>query len=120
MAERREKQALDLVEEAAYLVRNAPVPALAAYYFGTLPFLLAFLFFLADMGESSTAWEHCAPAALGVAALYIWMSVWQAVFAQRLRSTLAGTGPAPLWRLAFVQASLQPVKVIALLVAALL
>src|SRR5258706_10599060 len=120
MAQQREKSALDLLEEAAYLVRNAPATALAAYYVGTLPFVLAFLFFWADMGRSPTAYDHCAPAALGVAAMYVWMSMWQAVFAQRLRSTLTGTPPAPFLRLAFVQASLQPVKPIALAIAGLL
>jgi hypothetical protein len=120
MAERREKTALDLIEEATYLVRNAPAAALAAYYMGTLPFVLAFLFFWADMGRSATALDHCAPAALAVAAMYVWMSVWQAVFAQRLRSALTGTPPAPFFRLAFVQASLQPAKPIAIAIAALL
>ena len=120
MAERREQPALDLLEEAAYLVRNAPANGLAAYYIGTLPFVLAFLFFWADMGRSATAYDHCAPAALGVAVMYVWMSVWQAVFAQRLRSMLTGTPPAPILRLAFVQASLQPAKPIVIAVAALL
>src|SRR5258708_6908619 len=120
MAERRERTALDLLEEAAYLVRNAPATALAAYYMGTLPFVLAFLFFWADMGSSPTAYDHCAPAALGVAAMYVWMSVWQAMFAQRLRSMLTGMRPAPFFRLAFVQASLQPAKPLALAIAALL
>jgi hypothetical protein len=120
VAEQREKPALELVEEAAYLVRSAPASALAAYYTGTLPFVLAFLFFWADMGRSATAFDHCAPAALGVAILYVWMSVWQAVFAQRLRSSLTGTPPAPFLRLAFVQASLQPAKMIAIPAAALL
>ena len=120
MAEQREKPALELVEEAAYLVRSAPASALAAYYAGTLPFVLGFLFFWADMGWSATAYDHCAPAALGVAILYIWMSAWQAVFAQRLRSSLTGTPPAPFLRLAFVQASLQPAKMIVIPIAALM
>jgi hypothetical protein len=120
MAGHREKTALDLLEEATYLVRNAPATALAAYYIGTLPFVLAFLFFWADMLRSATAYDHCAPAALGVAAMYVWMSVWQAVYAQRLRSALTGIRPAPFLRLAFVQASLQPVKPIAIAIAALL
>jgi hypothetical protein len=120
VAEQREKPALDLIEEATYLVRNAPAAALAAYYIGTLPFVLAFLFFWADMGRSATAGDHLAPAALGVAILYVWMSVWQAVFAQRLRSVLTGTPPAPFFRLSLVQSSLQPAKLIVIPIAALL
>src|ERR1700692_4955006 len=89
------KTSLDLVEEATYLLRRSPPGALAAYCVGTLPFALAFLFFWADMGRNALAYEHSAPAALGVAALFLWMSVWQAVFAQGLRSMLTGTGSAP-------------------------
>ena len=73
MAGRHDKTALDLVEEATYLLRNAPIPAIAAYYVGTLPFTLAFLYFWADMGRSAGASEYGSPAELGVAALVLWM-----------------------------------------------
>lgn len=114
------KTSLDLIEEAAYLLRRAPAAALAGYYVGTLPFALAFLFFWADMSRSALAFEHCAPAALGTAVLFLWMSVWQAVFAQALRSVLTGTAAAPIRRLLLVQATLQPTKLIVLPLAALL
>lgn len=114
------KSSLDLVEEATYLLRRSPAGALAAYCVGTLPFALAFLFFWADMGRNALAYEHCAPAALGVAVLYSWMSVWQAVFAQGLRAVLTGTAPASIRRLSLVQAMLQPTKLIVLPIAALL
>ena len=114
------KSSLDLVEEATYLLRRSPAGALAAYCVGTLPFALAFLFFWADMGRNALAYEHCAPAALGIAALFLWMCVWQAVFAQGLRAVLTGTAPAPIRRLALVQATLQPTKLIVLPIAALL
>src|SRR5579872_6020284 len=119
MTETRQRPALDLIEQATYLVRNSPPAALAAYYAGTLPFILGFLFFWSDMATSVTAADHCAPAALGVALLFIWMSTWQAVFAQRLRASLTGTPPSGFFRLAFVQASLQPLKLIVLPFAAL-
>jgi hypothetical protein len=114
------KSSLDLVEEASYLLRRSPAGALAAYCVGTLPFVLAFLFFWADMGRNALAYEHCAQASLGIAALYLWMSVWQAVFAQGLRGLLTGSDPAPVRRLAVVQATLQPTKLIVIPVAALL
>src|ERR1019366_9370994 len=34
-----------------------------AYYTGSLPFVLGFLFFWADMSQSAFAYDHCAPAA---------------------------------------------------------
>src|SRR5579884_2143640 len=120
MARRDEKSALDIVEEAVYLLRGAPAQAFVAYYTGTLPFLLAFLFFWADMGRSATAYDHAAPAALGMAALFLWVSACQAAFAQALRSTLTGTRAAPFGRLAFVQAVLQPTKFVTLPIAALI
>jgi hypothetical protein len=120
VARRHDKSALDLVEEATYLLRSAPASAIAAYYIGTLPFALAFLFFWADMGRSPTAYEHSAPAALGIAVLFLWMSVWQSIFAQALRSMLTSTPPAPLRQLAFVQATLQPTKFVMIPVALLL
>ena len=108
----RDKSALDLMEEAGYVLRNAPPQAVASYYIGTLPFLLAFLFFWADMGRNPYAYEHCAPAAFGLAILFAWMSAWQAVFAQALRSHLTGAPPAPFGKLVFIEAVLQPTKFI--------
>jgi len=39
------KAPLELVEEAFHLVRLAPAGVLAAYYLGSLPFVLALLYF---------------------------------------------------------------------------
>src|ERR1700687_5436624 len=66
---RSEKSAVELYEEATHLLRRAPVSVIA-YYTGSVPFILAFLFFWADMSQSSLAYEHCAPASLGLALLY--------------------------------------------------
>lgn len=119
MARDRGKSSLDLLEEATYLLRSAPAAAVAAYYAGTLPFLLGFLFFWADMSRDAYAPEQTAPAALGVAALFVWMSAWQAVFAQSLRTVLTGGRPASFRRLAFIQATLQPTKFFILPIAAI-
>src|ERR1700682_5885825 len=61
---RSEKSAIELYEEATYLLRRAPVSVIATYYTGAVPVVLAFLFFWADMSQSSFAYEHCAPASL--------------------------------------------------------
>lgn len=116
----RPKTGLDLVEEAAYLLRSAPPGALAAYYAGTLPFTLAFLFFWADMGSSATAYEHCAPAALGVAAAFLWMSAWQGVFTQGLRTVLTGGEAGPFRGVTLVQMIVQPTKLVIIPIAALI
>jgi hypothetical protein len=38
------KPALDLMEEAAHVLRNAPASALAGYAAGSVPFVLFFLY----------------------------------------------------------------------------
>ena len=43
--QRPDRTALDLVEEAARLLRRAPVSALLSYYLGAIPCLLGLLFF---------------------------------------------------------------------------
>src|SRR5713226_4218021 len=122
---RREKSAVELYEEAIYLLRRAPASMLATYYAGSLPFILAFLFFWADMSQSSFAYEHCAPASLAIALLYCWMLYWQASFVRQLRSELSGA-PRPAqfwsesWRLGFVQFALQPTKLFLLPLATLI
>lgn len=112
--QRREgKGAIELIEEAVHLLRLAPGGVLAAYYLGTLPFALGFLYFWADMAHSAFGHQRCAPAALGMALLFVWMKTWQAVFARQLRAQ-ATAEPLPpvslrrLLRVAVVQAALQP------------
>jgi hypothetical protein len=122
---RREKSPIELYEEAVYLLRRAPISVIATYYAGSLPFILAFLFFWADMSQNSFAFEHCAPAALGLALLYCWMMYWQALFVRQLRSELSGAPRmariwSESWRLGFVQFALQPTKLFLLPLAALI
>lgn len=113
-ASSQSKPALDLVEEATHLLRTAAVGTLALYYVGTAPFVLALLYFWADMSRNPFAEQHLADAAFAVAALFVWMKFWQALFARRVRARLAGGAPAPLragaaFRVAVVQTTLQPV-----------
>jgi hypothetical protein len=121
---RQEKSPIELYEEAVYLLRRAPASVIATYYAGSLPFILGFLFFWADMSQNSFAFDHCAPAALGLALLYCWMMYWQALFVRQLRSELSGAAqPARFWseawRLGFVQFALQPTKLFLLPLATL-
>lgn len=102
-----------LLDEACQLLRRAPASALLAYYAGSMPFILGFLFFWADMSRGAFAREHVAEAALAVAALYLWMKCWQSVFAARLSAHLAGDPPVPwsvrrIARLVLIQTALQP------------
>ncbi|HYL77752.1 MAG TPA: DUF4129 domain-containing protein [Bryobacteraceae bacterium] len=122
---RREKSPIELYEEAVYLLRSAPAAVLASYYIGALPFILALLFFWADMTQNAVAYEHCAPASLVVALLFCWMIYWQSVFVRGLQSELSGA-PRPNWfstamrRAGFLQVTLQPSKFFVLPAAALM
>jgi len=107
------KGAFELIEEAFHLLRLAPASTMASYYVGSIPFVLALLFFWSDMSRSAFAGQRLASGALGLTLLFFWMKTWQAVFAQNLLAALSGD-PAPRWtlsrwlRVALVQAILQP------------
>src|SRR5256885_16666020 len=85
-----DKGAIELIEEAVHLLRRAPLAVLASYYAGGLPFVLASLYFWADMSRSPFAYQHLAGGALGLAALFVWMKLCHSIFARRLRSLMAG------------------------------
>ena len=125
-AQRRQsgRLALDLIEEAVHLLRTAPAAALAAYYVGSLAFVLGVLYFWADMSRSPFARQHVVEAALGVSALFLWMKFWQALFARRLRAHIAGEipkrpGVKRCCHILFTQATLQPTGLFVLPLAAL-
>jgi len=110
--------ALELIEEATHLLRTAPGSVLALYGIGTLPFLLGLLWFWGDMSRNPFARQHVIEASLGMAALFVWMKFWQALFARGLRASVVG-GAAPWnWRDAMrvltAQAVLQPAGLVVL------
>ncbi len=107
------KPALDLLEEAVHLLRRAPARIFLRYYIGALPFILALLYFWADMSRSAFAHERVVPASCLLALLFVWMKFWHTAFCSSLRESLTGE-PAGRWdfRRCFhavsVQAALQP------------
>jgi hypothetical protein len=108
-----ERPALEIVEEAFHLVRHGSTAALTAYYLGSLPFVLAALFFWSDMAHSAFASERLTLGSLGLTFLFLWMKTWQGVAAQLWMAGVNGKpGPAwkPRWllRIAFHQAAVQP------------
>ena len=59
---------LALSDAAFHLVCTAPPSSLLAYFTGTIPFVLGFLFFWTDMSRSAFAAERCLVASLALAA----------------------------------------------------
>jgi hypothetical protein len=116
---------LILAEQAIHLLRCCGGAALAEYYIGTLPFVLGLLFFWSDMSRNPFARWYCAPAAAGLALLFIWMKLWHVRFGRRIGSELQHE-PRPKWTIgqwlaiAARQAGLQATGWLALPLAALI
>lgn len=120
-----EKGPVELVEEAVHLLRLAPASALIGYYIGTLPFVLALLFFWSDMARSAFAHERLIAGVFGLSVLFVWMKCWHGVFAGQLLAQLCGEAPPRLrfsWlaRVALHQAIIQPIGLFLLPVALVL
>src|SRR5262245_55524010 len=116
---RTDPGAVDILEEATHLIRLAPAGTLAPFYAGSVPFVLALLFFWSDMSRNALARRHVVAGSLVVAVLYIWMKAWQSVFARRLRTRLSGVSaprpsPAATAHLLLSQAALQPTSLFVL------
>lgn len=107
------KAALELIEEATHLLRLLPLNYFASYYIGTLPFILGFLYFWADMSRNAFAHEHIVEGAFIVALLFLWMKCWHVVFTNQLRRYIAHE-PNTAWtirrilRVIIIQATIQP------------
>jgi hypothetical protein len=119
------RSCLELIEEAVHLVRTAPASALAAYYVGTLPFVLGFFYFWIDMSRSPFAGRRLPGAALGMALLFLWMKCWQSIFTARLRASLSGLPEEPFTfarvrRIVIITAALQPAGLFVLPLAVLI
>jgi len=85
-----EKRPFELIEEAVSLVRHAGPTPFVAYYLGSVPFILALLYFWADMGKSAAAYRYLPVGSLGLALLFIWMKAWQTVYSRVLFSRVTG------------------------------
>jgi hypothetical protein len=109
---RRGKESLELIEEAIHLLHSAPAFNLAVYYSGTLPFVLAALYFWADMSRSPFAGQRLVGEALVLGCLFLWMKTCQAFFCRAMRCVASGEsrprGVGRLWRIFLVQSALQP------------
>jgi len=105
-------EALDLIEEAVYLVRRAPPGLLAVYLGGTAPFVLGILFYWAYVtwfapAPATLAWMDC-----GLVSLFIAMKVAHSEFCERLLairldSEQPGWSLGRLLRIAAVQTRIQ-------------
>lgn len=110
---------LVLIEEAVHVMRSAPVGVLAPYYVGSLPLVLAVLFFWTDMSHGAFAESRLLPGSLAIALAFIWMKAWHAMFARAVHDFITGA-PASDWsmrriaRLAAIQGFHHALGIVAL------
>src|SRR5205814_4723869 len=121
----RGRGALDIIEEAFHLLRLGSLPTLLAYYIGAVPFVLGMLYFWSDMSRGVFADERLALETAGLALLFFWLKLWQAIFARRLRAQVAGRAPQSFsvkraGQMAVAQTILQPLGLFLIPIALLL
>jgi len=86
--------AVSLLEDAAHLLRRAPLDTLLCHWVGSAPFALGVLLFWNDQSHNNSD-ARCALGALLLALLLIWMSCWRAVYAGRIHRLLSGAADTP-------------------------
>ena len=119
----REKavSAVEVIEQATALLRSSPLETIALYYIGTLPFVVALIWFWADMSRSPDAAGRLAGSALLLSLLFVWMKVFHARFTMHLLAALGGhRSIPPLGRTILLQGAVQPWSLLILPVAAIL
>ena len=111
----RERGALDILEEALHVLRQASIGTILVRLAGDLPFTLGWLYFATDMTRNPFAAERLPGESLALTALFISKSFWQGLFMVRLHrqlspdAVIAQTTTAPgITRLLVMQACLQP------------
>ena len=115
---------MEIIEEAVHLLRLSGVGPLASYYVGSAPFVLAFLYFWAEMSRSPFAARDLPGSALALALLFLWMKFWQAIFVGQLRARIS-VEASDRWtfrrclRVFVIQTAIQPSFVVMLPLACL-
>jgi hypothetical protein len=114
----------ELLEQALHHCRANRSGASTAYVIGTAPFLATLLYFWSEMVLGGQPSGLLAPASFGVAAAWVWMNFWQAVFCSLVWRDLSGDVP-PAWsaqtvvRVTAIESAVQGAAVLVLPVAVL-
>ncbi len=119
------RHALDLVEEALTLLRRMPLASLASGFVGSLPFTFVLLLYLLNLVHNPRASEELAGYSASLALLYIWLRIWQSVFAAEIWQARSGNSVFGWtwkeWRaIARRHAVLSPISLVWLLLSAVL
>ena len=90
--------AIQIIEEAVHLLREAPITVLTPWFIGVFPFLAGLALFWAEISRGRSADALLGWTSLVLAALYIWMGCWQSIFCGRLQA-LRAEAPFPVYGL---------------------
>ncbi len=83
-----EKSSLQMLEESFHLLRTVDLRYYWVFFAGAVPFVVALLYFAADMSRSSLAGESILRSSLIMTGLYLWLRFSQAVFCRGLWKTI--------------------------------
>ncbi len=108
-----------------HLLQRMPTWFWLTYFVGTVPFCIALLYFWADMSRSAFANQHCFPASLAMAALFLWMKFWHTVFSSLIKEHVGVRERTPwTWRrclaVGAIQSALQPLGMVLIPIALIL
>jgi hypothetical protein len=109
---------ITLVDRCIRCARHELMPRLWLYYSGAVPFALALLYFIIDLSSTGTDEHHTAMLSGLLAASFLWMKCWHALFGLKVYESLSGAAPArpgirSLLRCAAWQAILGPLGLVA-------
>ncbi|MDD2600268.1 MAG: hypothetical protein PHO37_13755 [Kiritimatiellae bacterium] len=79
---------LQMAGEALNIFGRLPAALHLLYYVGTLPFVIAFLYFWFDMSQSAYAQERLILWSLLLPVVFIWMKCWQSIYINALDNWL--------------------------------
>ena len=104
-----------LLEDAAHLLRCAPIETLLCHWMGSIPFAVMLLVLWTQVTHPPVNDITCAEESLAAALLLLWMNCWRSVFAGRIHRQLSGAAETRwngrrIWRLVANQALLAATK----------
>jgi hypothetical protein len=87
--------AVQLLEDAAHLLRGASLETLLCHWIGSVPFALALLVCWNSLTHPPVTESLCAAESMSLALLLIWMNCWRSAYAGRLYRALSGSAEKP-------------------------
>ena len=88
------KGSIEIIDQAIHVLFAHPL-LIARYVIGVLPFLLGLFVFWADMSRNPFAAERCGVASAGMVGLFVWMKVWQSVYAKSFYAIISNKPAEP-------------------------